>query len=332
MRLSFIDSHLLDQVISSNPIGHTYKSGYLLLMGVFFLQIPNLVRRYINKQKESLIKKNEIKLDLVIEQKEKELLKNNLDKQNKLNTEMLVNNKEIKDKNDLLKELINTNDKLLSFISHDLKNSFSTMTSIIETFSENYQKLAPDDIKDALKVLSRHSKTNYQLFDNLLQWARSKSGELPLKKEQINLSRFISSLQEQFKETLIAKNMEIEILIEEDLEVSADRYMLESIAKNLINNAVKFTPKEGKIEIDAVSGKNNVLLSIKDTGIGIPEESLKDMFSVGANIHSKDTKNEKSSGFGLILCKELIQRNGGNIFVKSRPGEGSAFSVTIPHS
>ncbi len=101
---------------------------------------------------------------------------------------------------------------------------------------------------------------------------------------------------------------------------------------NLINNAVKFTPEEGIIEIDAVAGKSNVLLSIKDTGIGIPEESLKDVFSVGANIHSKGTNNEKGSGFGLILCKELIRRNGGNIFVKSKPGEGSVFSITLPHS
>ncbi|MEA1897929.1 MAG: HAMP domain-containing sensor histidine kinase [Bacteroidota bacterium] len=155
---------------------------------------------------------------------------------------------------------------------------------------------------------------------------------MPLKKELINLSMFISSLQEQFKEALDAKKIEIEILVEDDLEVLADRYMLESIVKNLINNAVKFTPEEGKIEIDAVAGKNNVLLSIRDTGIGIPEESLKDVFSVGANIHSSGTNNEKGSGFGLILCKELIRRNGGNIFVKSKPGEGSVFSITLPHS
>lgn len=297
LRLSFIDPQLIEQVISSDPIGHAYKSGYLLLMGVFFLQIPNLVHRYISKQKESLLKKNRIN-----------------------------------DKNDLLKELISTNDKLLSFISHDLKNSFSTMASIIETFSENYQKLDPSDIKDALEVLSRHSKTNYQLFENLLQWARSKSGELPLKKEIINLSLSISAIQEQLRSVLLAKRIEIEILIEDDLEVLADRYMLESIVKNLINNAVKFTPEEGRIEIDAVAGKSNVLLSIKDTGIGISEESLKDVFSVGANIHSKGTNNEKGSGFGLILCKELIRRNGGNIFVKSKPGEGSVFSITLPHS
>ena len=301
-------------------------------MGVFFLQIPELVHRYISKQKESLLKKNRIELDLAIEQKEMGLLKTNLEELNKLNEEMLVKNEEIKDKNDLLNDLISTNDKLLSFISHDLKNSFSTMASIIETFSENYQKLDPDDIKDALKVLSRHSKTNYQLFENLLQWARSKSGELPLKKEQINLPMFISSLQEQFKETLDAKKIKIELLIEDGLEVLADRYMLESIVKNLINNAIKFTPEKGRIEIDAVAGKNNVLLSIKDTGIGIPEESLKDVFFVGANIHSSGTNNEKGSGFGLILCKELIRRNGGNIFVKSKPGEGSVFSITLPHS
>jgi len=332
LRFSFIDPHLIDQVISSDPIGHTYKSGYLLLMGIFFLQVPNLVYRYISKQKKSLLKKNKIKLDLAIEQKEKGLLKTNLDELHDLNKEMLAKNQEIKEKNDLLKELNSTNDKLLSFISHDMKNSFSTMASIIETFSENYQNLDSNDIKDALKVLSRHSKTNYQLFENLLQWARSKSGELPLIKDEIDLYLFLNSVQELYTEALAAKDIEMEILFQEGLKVFADRYMLDSIVGNLISNALKFTPEGGKIEIDAVTGERNVLLSVKDTGIGIPEEALKNVFSVGASIHSVGTNQEKGSGFGLILCSELIRRNGGNIFVKSKTGEGSVFSITLPHS
>ncbi len=333
LRVNAIDKDLVQQVISSDIMGHTYKSAYFLILGIFFLQVPDMVYRYIGRQTKILLKKKESEIKLTIEQKEKEFLKRNVDKLSQLNAELTTKNQKIEEQNLQLNELNRTNDKLLFFISHDLKNSFTTMASIIETFTESYTDLEDDDIMSALKVLARHSRNNYKLFDNLLQWASSKSGDIPLNKERINLSDLFNKQIDNYKESIKEKHIELKWYIPKDLEVYADRFMLESILDNLISNAVKFTSEGGKIEIDGIEGTtNSVLISIKDTGIGIPKENIGGLFEIGSTKLTKGTNGETGSGFGLILCKELVKRNGGDISVRSKPGEGSVISIIFPQN
>jgi signal transduction histidine kinase len=331
IRLHAIEPELMAQVISSDPMGHTYKSGYLLLLGIFFLQIPDIIHRYINRQMKIMEKKNESEIKLALESKEKQLLQLNLGKVNVLNSELNEKNLKIEEQNQQLNVLNNTKDRLLSFISHDLKDSFSSMGSIIETLKENHHNLSGDDMKEATSILYRHSRNNYQLFNNILEWARSQSGQMAMHKEVLNLSELIGQQYEQYKLLLCNKKVRFKSYVSRKQKIFADREMFGIILDNLISNAYKFTPTGGEIEVDAVSNKNYCLIKIKDTGIGIPEEHLDGLFEIGHSSYSPGTNGEPSSGFGLILCKELIQKNGGEIHVKSKIGEGSIFSVTLPN-
>ncbi len=331
LRLASIDPNLIAQVISSDPIGHTYKSAYFLILGIFFLQVPDMVSRYIGSQRKILLKKNESELSLAIEKKEKEILKGNLGELNELNLELKIRNQKIKDQNKQLNELGQTKDKLLSFISHDLRNSFSTMTSIIETFSDDYEKLEPEDIQAAMQILSRHSKNNYQLFENLLHWARSQNEELPVNKEMLSLSEIIAKQQNKYSDMLLKKKLELKISTGNDLKAYADRRMINSILGNILSNAIKFTSQGGHIDIDGISGENSTMVKISDSGIGIPVERLESLFEIGGVESTKGTNGESGSGFGLILCKEMISKCGGKIDVKSQPGKGSIFSIMIPN-
>jgi len=327
-----IDSELIKKVISSDPMGQFYKSGYILLLGLFFMQIPDLVYQFIEEQHETLEKKNESEFNLVIERKGKEILTNNIDKPllNNLNIELKSKNEKIKEQNNELNELIQTKDKLLSFISHDLKNSFSTMASIIETSIENFENMQTKDISEAMHILFKHSKNNHELFDNILYWARSQSGKLPLYQETFNLRGFYNREFERFNEQFLQKNIKFELLIDEDIVICADKVMLKSIIDNLIGNAIKFTPVNGNIKLEATSHSDNVFIHISDNGLGISENKVDDLFKIGKIKSTKGTKKEKGSGFGLILCNELIQRMDGEISVKSELNKGSVFTIKLP--
>jgi signal transduction histidine kinase len=154
---------------------------------------------------------------------------------------------------------------------------------------------------------------------------------MAMHKEVLNLSELIGQQYEQYKLLLCNKKVRFKSYVSRKQKIFADREMFGIILDNLISNAYKFTPTGGEIEVDAVSNKNYCLIKIKDTGIGIPEEHLDGLFEIGHSSYSPGTNGEPSSGFGLILCKELIQKNGGEIHVKSKIGEGSIFSVTLPN-
>ncbi len=331
LRIHSIDKNLMEQVISANPMGHFFKSAYLLLLGIFFLQVPDMVRRYIGRQKKMLQKKNAAEITLAIEKREKDILKESLDEVSRLNQELKEKNQKIEDQNLQLNELMQIKDKLLSFISHDLKNSFSTMVSIVETFGEDYKKLSTEDIELGMDVLSKHTKNNYELFENLLHWANVQHDEIPIQKIPLKLYDFMSKVFEGFDDAASRKKLKIRMRIEKDFMFYADKRIMNIVFRNLISNAMKFTPEGGKITMDAVSGEKYTLINVSDTGVGFDQEKAARLFEIGGIHNTKGTNGETGSGFGLILCKELINKCGGEIHLKSKPGKGSVFSVMIPN-
>jgi signal transduction histidine kinase len=324
-----IDKSLIDQVISSDPMGQIYKSGYLLMLGLFFLKIPNMVNRYISRQKELIEKENENKLSLMVEKREKELLQINLTELNALHQQLKQKSYEIEEQNEKLSELVQTKDRLISFISHDLKNSFSTMASIIETTKENASNLNGPEIYEVMDILYKHSVNNHILFENLLQWAKLQRGIITISKEKINLSNYCMQTRKQSQSQLDLKNLNLIIDIPQDCIILADKIMLDSICFNILGNAIKFTPRGGTIQISSIIYPNSVKIYIKDNGVGIKKEILPTIFNIDNTTTTKGTEGEKGSGFGLILCKELIERNSGSIEVESEEGIGSTFIITL---
>ena len=229
-----------------------------------------------------------------------------------------------------LKELNGMKDKLFSIIAHDLRGPFNAILGLSDILKENYRELDDQAIESSLSAISEASRQAYTLLENLLIWSQSQTGRLAF--EPIILSagaeirecvRIIYVLAEK-------KNIDIRIMVPDYLTLFADRNMFGTIMRNLIGNAVKFTPRNGRILVSARQGNGTTIVEVEDSGIGISPEKLQKIFRPDRDQIGQGTDREKGSGIGLILCKEFVERHQGKILVKSEPGKGSVFTVVLP--
>ncbi len=229
-----------------------------------------------------------------------------------------------------LKELNATKDKFFNIIAHDLKNPFTSLLGSSELLYNNINKMAPENIKKLSLILNDSAKGGYAILLNLLDWSRSQTGILKYKPEKINLKNLIdeniSNLQ------LSAANKEIRLFseIKDNLFVNADKNMINTLLRNLLNNAVKFTHRNGKVVIGAVTDSKNVIISVKDTGLGISEDKIEKLFRIDTKHSMPGTENEQGTGLGLKLCQEFVDKMGGKIWVESVENKGSTFKFSIP--
>jgi len=226
-----------------------------------------------------------------------------------------------------LKELNATKDKLFSIIAHDLRSPFNNIIGLSDLLLENI--ISFEESEKYIKILNSSAKNTLVLLDNLLNWAKSQTGHLRFKPENILFSEIILkniSLNRLLAET---KNISINYFSSDDVEVYADENMLKTVLRNLISNAIKFTNVGGNIKIYAFLKQDHVEITISDNGIGMNEKKRKSLF----DISSKNTlgrANENGSGLGLVLCKEFVMKNKGEIWVESEEGKGSSFKFTLP--
>jgi PAS domain S-box-containing protein len=222
-------------------------------------------------------------------------------------------------------------DKFFSIIAHDLRTPFTAFLGYTELIAEELHTMTLDEIQNMINIIRKSAANLYGLLENLLQWSRLRRGITVLKPERFNVLSAVKKSIDLAAEA--AQNKEIEIIydIPEKVEVFADIHMFETIVRNLVSNSVKFTNRKGKIFISAY--KNNhgkVEISVKDTGIGIEKNMLGNLFSLDGKINRKGTEGELSTGLGLILCKEFIDKHNESINVESEPDKGSTFSFTLP--
>ena len=229
-----------------------------------------------------------------------------------------------------LMELNATKDKFFSIISHDLKNPFSSLLSISDLMVDSFNDTEEEDHKAGFKKINQSVKHLLDLLENLLTWSRSQRGRIKYDPVRFNLSNLV---QENINlHRLLAERKGIMLLSSEQDEVYAygDRDMINSVIRNLVTNAVKFTHKDRKVEIQLKAGEKDIEVKIVDEGIGIATEQVEKLFRIDEKFKSTGTAGEKGTGLGLIICKEFVEKNGGKITVKSAPGEGSVFSFTVP--
>jgi signal transduction histidine kinase/ligand-binding sensor domain-containing protein len=229
-----------------------------------------------------------------------------------------------------LMELNATKDKFFSIISHDLKNPFSSLLSISELMVESFDHTDREDHKAGFKKINQSVKHLLDLLENLLTWSRSQRGKIKYEPVRFNLSTLV---QENINlHRLLAERKGIMLLSSDQGEVYAygDRDMINSVIRNLVTNAVKFTERDKKVEIQLNPKDTEVEVSIMDEGIGISSEQLEKLFRIDEKFKSTGTAGEKGTGLGLIICREFVEKNGGEIHVRSSPGKGSVFSFTIP--
>lgn len=230
-----------------------------------------------------------------------------------------------------LREMIATKDKFFSIISHDLRSPFASVLSLLSLLAENSYDYTPDELHNFVLSAYKTSQSTYQLLENLLEWSRLQRGVLPFNPELIHLKEFVNTCDPTTFEMAKKKQITIDFDFPNELILNADSNMLHSIFRNLVTNAIKFTKEGGEVIVKAeLYKKDKVLISISDNGIGIDKTRLNNLFHVGINVSRPGTDEEPSSGLGLILCKEFIEKQGGQIWVESEEGLGSTFYFTIP--
>ncbi len=230
-----------------------------------------------------------------------------------------------------LRELNATKDKFFSIIAHDLRGPFSGFLGLSKLLAEELPGLTQKEIQK-MSGSMRDSATNlFNLLENLLEWSRMQQGGIIFNPESIWLMSIMNDSMSPVMDSADKKGVEIRYEIHADLEVFADAYMLASTIRNLASNAVKFTRKGGKITIAAKTVPGNLVeFSVRDTGIGMNPEMVADLFRIDVQNNRRGTENEPSSGLGLLLSKDFVEKHQGQIWVDSEEEKGSTFYFTLP--
>ena len=232
--------------------------------------------------------------------------------------------------NQQLSILNSTKDRLFSIIAHDLRNPFHVVKGFSELLITDYKKLPFEKVDKYLYLINSSSTNGTNLLDNLLQWSRSQTGQIPFEPIHISLKEMILETINLLEANAHQKNIKIHIRLENDIVLFADENMIKAVLRNLISNAIKFTAENGLINVKATCDQAQVEVTIEDTGIGIDPNVLPLLFHIENTVSTKGTAHESGTGLGLLLCKEFIEKHNGIIWVESEVGKGSKFTFTLP--
>lgn len=231
-----------------------------------------------------------------------------------------------------LKELNATKDKLFSIIAHDLRSPFSTILGFSELLFENIRKVDMEKSLVYTEQINSTAKQTLIQLENLLAWAKTQTGQIYFNPENLQLQNIIQEVVDSLNSSAILKNITLDYSLSNNIVVVADHNMLKSVVRNLVSNGIKFTNRGGRVFINTVTKQSLVEITVSDNGVGIDEETCDKLFRIDTTVLTTGTANERGSGFGLILCKEFVEHNGGKIWVKSKIRKGSKFKFTVPLS
>lgn len=221
-------------------------------------------------------------------------------------------------------------DKFFSIIAHDLRTPFNGLIGMTQLFSENIESYTTGDLKKGFDALQKTSKTVYELLENLLTWSRLQRGAIDYFPQEISLHRLATMTMTLFQANMEYKQIAIFNEIPPAAIAYADLDMINTVFRNLLSNALKFTPSGGVIRLAEREDDNQIETSITDTGIGMKPEEIENLFRIDVKFVRVGTSGEKGTGLGLVLCKELIAQNQGRLWVESEKGKGTTFRFTLP--
>lgn len=236
----------------------------------------------------------------------------------------------ISSKNEELKNLNRTKDKLFSIIGHDLGNQFNIITGFSEVLISDFKQLEPDKIEYHLTNIYNSSKHANELLDNLLTWSKMQTNSIQFNPRVMNVNDQIYECIDLLGGALTRKNITIKVAPNKEYMVYADRNMFSTVFRNLVANAIKFTPEKGTISIHLTKSDDFCEITVKDNGVGISPENMEKLFRLDSNHSSLGTNGERGTGLGLILCKEFVEKHQGKIWAESKVGRGSTFKFTMP--
>ncbi|MBK7212363.1 MAG: PAS domain S-box protein [Bacteroidales bacterium] len=234
-----------------------------------------------------------------------------------------------------LQELNASKDKFYSIIAHDLKNPFNSLIGFSELLLEDFDVLSKDEMRDYVGIIRNTAKNSLILLENLLAWSRLQTGRMVYNPVKLALSSEIDAAVTVLFSLSYKKKIEVDNEVEKSVLVKADQNMLLSVLHNLLMNAIKFTPSNGRIWITCSQGIDEntgpyALVSVNDNGTGISKDNMAKLFSLTKPFTMPGTDKETGTGLGLLLTREMVEKHGGALFIESEPGKGSSFSFRIP--
>lgn len=249
----------------------------------------------------------------------------------RVNRKLEESNRELNDANARLRELSAMKEEFLALTTHDLRSPLTVISGVINFFtSGRLGELTPEQ-QNMVSMMERNTQNLIELVNDLLDASKLESGTMRLDATQVNLRGLVEDLREQMQPLAAEKEIALEEEIPEDLPpLRAERAKLRRILVNLFSNALKFTPKGGRVRLNAARDGRFVRVAVEDTGVGIPPEDVHDIFDKYAQARSRATRSEKGTGLGLYITRQLVELHGGKIGVQSEVGKGSTFFFTIP--
>jgi signal transduction histidine kinase/tetratricopeptide (TPR) repeat protein len=238
-------------------------------------------------------------------------------------------NQLLNDKNKIISTINSQKDKFFSIIAHDLRDPFNGFLGLSELLAEDLDNMTKEEIQFAAVNMKSSATNLFQLLENLLEWSRMEQGLIPFAPQEKLVLPILTECMTTIQDAANNKNISINIEISEKITVFADNNSIHSVIRNLVSNAVKFTPERGSIRIQAKEDDKKTTISIADTGIGMSAKMVENLFRLDVQTNRNGTNNEPSTGLGLIICKEFVEKHGGEIWVESEEGKGSTFYISF---
>lgn len=242
---------------------------------------------------------------------------------------LIYHSKQRKKQNKQLAELNTTKDKLLSIISHDLKNPILAQKIAVDTMIDDVEKYDKNTV-EKLKVFREATESQLSLLQNLLNWASLQTGKMVLNPIAFNVSEVTSKVIDLYHVSAQNKDIRLVVDIPHECVIYADKQMISTVIRNLLNNAIKFTKPGNEINVSVCCNEDLARVSIADKGIGMAQQQIDNLLKHGKNVSLEDTRGERSSGLGLIVCKDLLEINNSRLEIESQEHKGTTISFKLP--
>ena len=247
-------------------------------------------------------------------------------------SEIASANKKLYESQIELKNLNASKDKFFSIISHDLRAPFTSLIGLTDLLTKESGEFSREEIIAYVSKINKSARNVYNLLENLLEWSRVQTGRIEYNPVEFELFSIVDQCLSLLNNNAVDKKIVLTSSVLPGINVFADVQMITSVFQNLISNAIKFTNPGGRIEISSGVKDNMVEVLVTDNGVGISKKEIVKLFKIDVHHTTKGTANEKGTGLGLILCKEFVEKNGGEIRIESKLGNGTKFIFTIPRS
>ena len=300
-----------EEVKHQKTISYSFIGGFILMVIIALIVLRSF---FIKRKANQILAEQKLRIE-------------------QANKELSMQKEEIQSFARKLEEANHTKDKFFSIIAHDLKSPFNSILGFSTLLLENHKEYDEDSREEMIKLINKGSQSAFNLLENLFTWALSQSGKMQFSPKKLDLKLIVDDVINILEGSAKRKEISIVNNVRSNEYVHVDENMIRTVLRNLISNSIKFTHKKGNITVSS-SNENTDLVNviISDTGVGMDENQINDLFRIDKNKSSEGTEKEKGTGLGLILCKEFIEKHKGSIYVESSIGEGSSFTFTIPVS